>query len=92
MTLHVFLRSNTFVNGLVNENKIDDVILNIKLLIPLINESEKKRMFEFLNQKDYNIGLKLYSIRNENNRLEFPNIVKEKLDEYKNEFISTLGI
>jgi ankyrin repeat protein len=92
MTLHVFLRSNTFVNGLVNENKIDDVILNIKLLIPLINESEKKRMFEFLNQKDYNIGLKLYSIRDENNRLEFPNIVKEKLDEYKNEFISTIGV
>ena len=92
MTLHVFLRSNTFVDGLVNENKIDDVMLTMKLLIPLTNESEKNRILEFFNQEDYNMELKLSSIREDENRSEFPEIVKEKLDEYKNEFISIIGV
>ena len=92
MTLHVFLRSNTFVDGLVNENKIDDLMLTMKLLIPLTNESEKNRILEFLNQEDYNMELKLSSIREHENRSEFPEIVKEKLNEYKNEFISIIGI
>ena len=36
--------------------------------------------------------LKLSSIREHENRSEFPEIVKEKLNEYKNEFISIIGI
>ncbi len=93
MTLHLFLVNIIFVNEILNENKMDDVMLNIKYLIPNINQSEKYRLIEFLNQEEsYKFSLKLFpGESNVENRFTFPEIVKQKLIMFKYDFISVIN-